>query len=434
LKLRVLLLAGSVLLLVLASLLLPAAAAAEDTRRLAVLELRSSGEFSRSALNMLSDQLRDGALKATKGSSYEVMTRENMEVLARNMGIDLAACDDQGQCEVDVGKNVGADTVLSGEIGRFGSKLTLTIKLHNTHKGSLLNTETVRATTKDELFDSLSAAAATLVREGLGLGRRSGSRSSAPSTASISLAEPDPEPAPLTAVIIDAEPVKTPSPPPVSVITQLAQKPAVAATPAPAQQEVQRGRWAALLSSGMAVDIFGPVHLAGEEVWYVENGRCLSVIQHDPSLQQWVESIWIGDCTPWEEISIEVRASTLILNDANSKMAFDFIEPASSDLKNGLYTGDLGVNSDVSSNTEPIILSLSDRRKSLIWGKSSCEGELGTPRIGADWIQFTERLQTGQDICIDGGKVTVMTLSSDAILVLWSGKNRLATGILRRER
>ena len=81
-KLRVLLLAGSVLLLALPSLL-PAAAAAEDTKRLAVLELR--GVFEREELSVLSDQLRQGALAALKGTAYTVMTRENMAVLARNM-------------------------------------------------------------------------------------------------------------------------------------------------------------------------------------------------------------------------------------------------------------------------------------------------------------------------------------------------------------
>ena len=200
----------------------------------------------------------------------------------------------------------------------------------------------------------------------------------------------------------------------------------------------------------MAVDVFGPVRLAGEEVWYVENEHCLSIMQHDPAQQQWIESIWTGDCAPWEDISIEAKPSTLLLKEASSQLEFDFIEPASSELSDGLYTGDLGVIRNVSSNTplldlmlgpsppkrytQSIVLSLSERRGTLTWGETGCEGVLGSPRVGAGWIQFTERLQSGQDICIDGGKVTVMTLSSDAVLVLWSSENALGRGVLRRER
>ena len=180
-KLRVLLLAGSVLLLVLASLLLPAAAAAQGPKRLAVLELR--GVFEREELSVLSDQLRQGALAALKGTAYTVMTRENMAVLARNMGIDLAECQEGAECEVDIGRNVGADLVMSGAVVRFGSKLTVTIKVHDTNTGTLLSSKGVRAANEDELYELLPPAATALLREGLGLGRRSGSRSSAPSTA-----------------------------------------------------------------------------------------------------------------------------------------------------------------------------------------------------------------------------------------------------------
>jgi hypothetical protein len=183
LKLRVLLLAGSVLLLGLVSLLLPAAAAAEDTRRLAVLEL--SGSLNRDVLSVLSDQLRQGALKALKGTAYEVMTRENMAIIARDNGIDLAACQDGAECEVDIGRSIGADIIISGAVTRVGSSMVASLKLHSTARGTLLDSQTVKSSNEEGLLDKLPASATALLHEGLGLGlgRRSRSRSAAPSTA-----------------------------------------------------------------------------------------------------------------------------------------------------------------------------------------------------------------------------------------------------------
>jgi len=107
-----------VLLLALPCLVLPAPGVAQRTKRVAVLEL--SGVLERPVLMTLTDRLRHGALAALKGTSYEVMTRENMAVLARNMDIDLAACEDGAECEVDIGRNVGADLVMSGGPGGYG--------------------------------------------------------------------------------------------------------------------------------------------------------------------------------------------------------------------------------------------------------------------------------------------------------------------------
>ncbi len=67
-------------LLLLGPLLSPPASAA-PTQRLAVLEL--TGAFERDLLSVFSDQVHQGALSALKGTPYEVMTRENMAMLAR---------------------------------------------------------------------------------------------------------------------------------------------------------------------------------------------------------------------------------------------------------------------------------------------------------------------------------------------------------------
>jgi hypothetical protein len=153
-----------------------ARADAQQAGRIVVLELQSSGEFSRAELNRLSVQLRYGALTATRGSGYEVMSRTDMVVLAGTMEIDLAACQEGTECEVDIGRNIGAALVVSGYLSIFGRQgMGVRLLLHDAAKGSLLAERTTRAANKDELFDALPAAANELFRLGLGLGEATGS-------------------------------------------------------------------------------------------------------------------------------------------------------------------------------------------------------------------------------------------------------------------
>ena len=89
------------LLLVLWGLLCPQAQA--DPPRVAVLELQGKAEADLMA--MLSDKVRLGVLDATRGQDIVVMSRENMAVLAKDMGLDLSCI--EGACEVETGRNIG---------------------------------------------------------------------------------------------------------------------------------------------------------------------------------------------------------------------------------------------------------------------------------------------------------------------------------------
>jgi hypothetical protein len=64
------------------------------------------------------------------------MTRENLVVLLETTGRSVADCVDK--CEIETGRMVGADFVLSGTIIRFGDELRLSMRLHETHAGTLV--------------------------------------------------------------------------------------------------------------------------------------------------------------------------------------------------------------------------------------------------------------------------------------------------------
>jgi len=113
--------------------------------RLAVLEL--SGELKPQELALLSDEVRGAVVRSISGDIL-VMTRENMEVMLTDMGID-ASCIAEGACEVETARNLGVDYVVSGSVVGMGGKQIASIKLHQTDNGGLLGSE--RATGADSL-------------------------------------------------------------------------------------------------------------------------------------------------------------------------------------------------------------------------------------------------------------------------------------------
>src|SRR5207248_653439 len=83
------------------------------------------------------DLVRGATLKAAP--QVEVMTRENLLVLLQASGKDLANC--EGECEVDTGRRIGADAIVSGEVLKVGTRFKLTLRLHETRAGMQLGTE-----------------------------------------------------------------------------------------------------------------------------------------------------------------------------------------------------------------------------------------------------------------------------------------------------
>src|ERR1700687_5258260 len=102
----------------------------------------------------LGDQVRAAAKESLPQA--KIITRENMLVILKTSGKDLASC--EGECEVDTGRRIGADLVVSGELLRIGSQYKLNMKLHDTRDGSLLSGGVASGTTADELDRELRPA------------------------------------------------------------------------------------------------------------------------------------------------------------------------------------------------------------------------------------------------------------------------------------
>src|SRR5438105_12584302 len=104
--------------------------------------------------NYFSDEVRRAALELLP--SLDLMTRENMQAMAKSNGLSLEQCD-QSQC-VEVGRTLGADTVVNGYLTRIGSTFVLVLSLHEAHEGRLLSSSKAEGKTVDELFQSTDPA------------------------------------------------------------------------------------------------------------------------------------------------------------------------------------------------------------------------------------------------------------------------------------
>jgi len=128
--------------------------------KLAVLDFKnSSKDLQPDAVRYFADVVRGASLKAAPG--VEVMTRENLLTLLQATGKDLGQC--EGECEVDTGRRIGADAIISGDVLKVGSKYHISLRLHETHEGRLLSSAIATGRTVDELDETLQSAASELL-------------------------------------------------------------------------------------------------------------------------------------------------------------------------------------------------------------------------------------------------------------------------------
>jgi len=131
-----------------------------DHGKLAVLDFKNSAkDLQQDEVRYFTDVVRGASLKVAPG--LEVMTRENLITLLQATGKDLGQC--EGECEVDTGRRIGADAIISGDVLKVGSKYHISLRLHETHDGRLLSSAIATGKSVDELDEGLQSAAAELL-------------------------------------------------------------------------------------------------------------------------------------------------------------------------------------------------------------------------------------------------------------------------------
>lgn len=145
--------------------LLPSAAYAG--KLVAVLEFGGIGIDS-SVLIKLSDSTRVAARNVLPKSEYDLMTRENLVQILQDNEIDPSCI--EGECEVETGRNIGADLIISGDVMRLDGQYLLTLKLYETESGNLLSATETEASKALELIHNVGPHTKTLIKKGLGIG------------------------------------------------------------------------------------------------------------------------------------------------------------------------------------------------------------------------------------------------------------------------
>ena len=106
--------------------------------RLAVLDFRDDAKLPPFEVASLADSVRGAALN----TPFVVMTKENMLALLPPE-TKLEEC--VGECEVEVGRKLGAHYLITGQVGQIDGQLQLLLRLYETLGGSLRGQSTITA-------------------------------------------------------------------------------------------------------------------------------------------------------------------------------------------------------------------------------------------------------------------------------------------------
>mgnify|MGYP001612330989 CR=1 FL=1 len=132
-----------------------------DSAVLAILEINNSlkDELQADHIKFLTDHIRTVIRKRLNPDEVQIMTRENTMVMLEQNNINPESCLTESQCEVDIGRNLGAGYIITSELIRFGKKLKLIMKLHNTENGGLIDSasgETEHIDTLETEFEKMA--------------------------------------------------------------------------------------------------------------------------------------------------------------------------------------------------------------------------------------------------------------------------------------
>lgn len=134
-----------------------------EVERVAVLELKNRlpQEITRDEISFLTNEAR-AVVSALPKSHFIVMTRESLQMLIAP-GKRLEDC--VGTCEVETGRMIGAQWIITGEVVRFGTSLRVSLKLHDTRTGQLISGGSLKGKTVEDLEQPIKEETLRLARE-----------------------------------------------------------------------------------------------------------------------------------------------------------------------------------------------------------------------------------------------------------------------------
>lgn len=91
-----------------------------------------------------------------KAEGWSILAGESLEARAPS-GTDLSNCSDE-TCAIATGRKLQVDYVASGNVGRIGPYLEVSISLYNVASGQLVGSEWPRGSSVEDIIDSLNGS------------------------------------------------------------------------------------------------------------------------------------------------------------------------------------------------------------------------------------------------------------------------------------
>ncbi|MEC7987958.1 MAG: formylglycine-generating enzyme family protein [Myxococcota bacterium] len=134
--------------------------------RLAILEYRAPS-LRKEALMILNEELRLGVQDGIDAGSVDVVSKEQTEQAIRVMQLPPRCS--TGGCELDIGRNMGVDYLVSPTVINMGSLFVLRVTLYDLQRGAILSSESKNCGTEKDLFVVNRKLTTTTIRSGFAL-------------------------------------------------------------------------------------------------------------------------------------------------------------------------------------------------------------------------------------------------------------------------
>jgi hypothetical protein len=133
----------SLLFLIFIFILSPLSSLSAAPQKIAILPIKNMQTQSITELSFLTDLIRSTASRLPT-ESYSIITQENVIALLPE-GKTLEDCVSQSTCEVTMGRELGADYIITSEITSYGDEYRISMRLHQTKTAQLMATGIIPA-------------------------------------------------------------------------------------------------------------------------------------------------------------------------------------------------------------------------------------------------------------------------------------------------
>lgn len=115
---------------------------AQEARKLpiAVLGLSPKGNVSESDASILTDRIRTLIVQSGR---FEIMERESMDKILKEQGFQTTQNCDTNACSIEIGRLLSVRGIVTGSISRLGSIYSLTARVIDVERGTILKEEFV---------------------------------------------------------------------------------------------------------------------------------------------------------------------------------------------------------------------------------------------------------------------------------------------------